>query len=252
MGVAAPSLVVEHEMLAAGARRIIGIDEVGRGALAGPVAVGVAVWDPGCADVPTGLRDSKLMSEAAREAMAPRVVDWVCASAVGTASAAEIDQYGITRCLALAALRALASLPEPEDSWRGSRLLLDGVHDWLSPALRVVAASADGLFAVEADPAGPPWPALDLVLAASPVSTRPKADRDCAAVAAASVLAKVSRDGQMRVLAEQVPAYGWASNKGYGSAEHLAAIAVHGAHVEHRRTWLRESIPHAQATATAG
>ena len=195
-------------MFAAGARLIIGMDEVGRGALAGPVAVGVcAISAPD--DFPSGLRDSKLLSAKRREALDPLVRAWG-ACAVGDASAEEIDQLGITRCLGLAGHRALVALHELGVPVADAVVLLDGKHDWLTPVLN------------------------------SPLTvvTRIKADQDCGVVAGASVVAKVWRDDLMVSLAEQHPEFGWDGNKGYGAAVHMAAIATHGATDWHRRTWL--------------
>lgn len=217
-----PTLAVELALAAAGARWVIGIDEVGRGALAGPVAVGAALWHAGLDAPPARLRDSKLLAEPVRERLAPELAGWAAGSAVGMASAAEIDALGIVACLGLAAVRALAALPEPPGGWSAAVALLDGVHDWLTPALRRADA-----------PAG-------AALAALMVRTRAKADRDCASVAAASVLAKTERDRLLRRLDAEQPGYGWASNKGYGSAAHFTAIAALGPSAEHRRSWLRQ------------
>ncbi|WP_043672572.1 ribonuclease HII [Clavibacter michiganensis] len=210
MPVADPTLEVERELLGAGAALVIGCDEVGRGALAGPVAVGMAAIGPDAGAFPLGLRDSKMLSEKRREALHPAVVDWVRHSAVGMASAAEVDALGITACLGLAGRRALVELHHAGVPLLASVVLLDGAHDWLTPHL--------------AHPV--------------PVRLRVKADRDCASVAAASVLAKVDRDRMMAAWHEDHPEYGWAGNKGYGSAAHLDAIRERGASELHRRTWL--------------
>lgn len=214
MSPAAPTLDVERGMLRA-APIVIGIDEVGRGALAGPVAVGVCAIRAAeiAVPYPAGLRDSKLLSEAKRDLLAPAAATWVWESAIGWSSAAEIDEYGIGSCLAAAAVRALGELWRVGVPISEAAILLDGAHDWLSPGL------------------------------ASPLSVtvRPKADRDCAVVAAASVIAKVARDARMRELSEgedSLAVYGWGSNKGYGSAAHRAAILAHGPSPEHRKSWL--------------
>ena len=214
MGVVDPTLDVERSILASGVRYVIGCDEVGRGALAGPVAVGVAVMDARCASFPEGLRDSKMLSEKRRERLAPLASGWCVLSAVGLASAEEVDALGITACLGLAGRRALVSLHERGARILESVILLDGSHDWLNPSLTNPVR----------------------------VQTRVKADRDCASVAAASVIAKVHRDRLMIDRHADLPHYGWAGNKGYGSAEHLAAIAEHGASDFHRRSWLRSTL----------
>ncbi|MES2092484.1 MAG: ribonuclease HII [Actinomycetota bacterium] len=210
MAAASPTLEIETQLHGAGARFVIGCDEVGRGAIAGPVAVGLCVVDGAIGGMPAGLRDSKLLSEKRREVLAPLAASWALFSAVGLATAGEVDELGIIAALGLAGKRALLSLHEAGARIRESVVLLDGSHDWLSPALQ------------------------------SPLrlTTRVKADRDCASVAAASVVAKVHRDRLMIDAHQVIPGYGWASNKGYGSADHFAAIAELGATEFHRRTWL--------------
>lgn len=210
MVVVLPHLDVEAEMFGGGARLVIGIDEVGRGAIAGPVAVGVAAVDSTCTPLPDGVRDSKLLSEKRREQLEPVVVEWAVATAVGFAEADEIDEWGIMRCLGLAGKRALASLHEQGVDVLGSTLLLDGNHDYLSSSLVTPLR----------------------------IVTRVKADRDCGSVAAASVVAKVARDRVMIARHAEHPGYGWAGNKGYGSQAHLEAIGAAGATAHHRRTWL--------------
>lgn len=211
MAVADPTLEMEAQLHSGGARLVIGCDEVGRGALAGPVAVGMAVVDVSVGPMPLGLRDSKMLSEKRREALAPLCAEWVLRSAVGLASADEVDRLGITACLGLAGKRALTALHADGVDILAATVLLDGHQDWLNPALR----------------------------SRLPVVTRIKGDRDCASVAAASVIAKVYRDHIMIDRDSDFPGYGWAGNKGYGSAQHLAAIAELGATDFHRRTWLK-------------
>jgi ribonuclease HII len=194
---------------------VIGCDEVGRGAIAGPVGVGVAVLDPDRKRIPNGLRDSKLLPEADRVALEPRVRAWSAATAVGLAGNDEIDGDGISRSLGLAGARAISGLVALGVGLSGAVVLLDGNWDWLTPGL--IAA---GL------------PLLPQVV------TRIKADRDCAAVSAASVVAKVHRDSLMIERHETHPVYGWRSNKGYASRAHYAAIDEHGPCDWHRRTWL--------------
>lgn len=214
---AAPDLRVELALADAGAGLVIGCDEVGRGAIAGPVAVGVVAVDPRDGGMPDGLRDSKLLTERRREAMVDAVAAWGVARAVGLADADEVDRLGIVAALGLAGRRALAEIALLVAD-RSPVVLLDGAHDWLAPALR-------------ADPL-PSLPRLG-------VAVRVKADRDCAAVAAASVLAKVHRDRLMIAADERTPGYGWAGNKGYGSAGHFEAIRALGATAQHRGTWLK-------------
>nr|RZI37051.1 Ribonuclease HII [Cryobacterium sp. SO1] len=211
MAVVEPTLEVELAMLAAGASCVIGCDEVGRGALAGPVAVGVAVVTADVGAFPVGLRDSKLLSEPRRELLAPLAVAWVKHSAVGLASAHEVDEVGIIAALGLAGKRALAQLHADGVDIVGGVVLLDGNDDWLNKALATPLA----------------------------VVTRIKADQDCASVSAASVIAKVHRDRLMIAADIATPGYGWTGNKGYGSAAHMSAIGELGASEHHRRSWLK-------------
>lgn len=211
MAVADPTLEIEHELLASGARFVIGCDEVGRGAIAGPVAVGMCAIDTAVGAMPEGLRDSKMLSEKRREALAPPAAAWARHWAVGLASAEEVDRLGITACLGLAGKRALISLHESGVRILESVVLLDGRHDWLNPALSTPVS----------------------------VRTRVKADRDCASVAAASVIAKVHRDHLMIESDATEPGYGWSGNKGYGSAGHFDAIERLGASSIHRLSWLK-------------
>ncbi len=219
-----PTLDVETALHADGARFVIGCDEVGRGAIAGPVAVGLCVVDRSVGDYPTGLRDSKMLSEKRREELAPRAAGWARFSAVGLASALEVDTIGITASLGLAGKRALAQLHELGALITESVILLDGSFDWLTPALTAPLR----------------------------VRTRVKADRDCASVAAASVVAKVHRDRLMIGADSQYPGYGWSGNKGYGSAGHFAAIDTLGPSELHRITWLHRSPVVGERASRAG
>jgi len=192
-------------MLRDGARLVAGMDEVGRGALAGPVSVGVVVVDLATKPCPPGLTDSKLLTATAREALVPLARSWCVAWAVGHAGPAEIDAHGIVGALRLAGRRALAQARRTVGDI--DAVLLDGKHDWLS------RPSAVDLFeAFDLDPHD------DERLVDPRVRTLVKADLQCASVAAASVLAKTERDGLMTSLARQYPAFGWDQNKGYGAA----------------------------------
>lgn len=213
-----PSLNLERELWAAGARFVIGMDEVGRGAIAGPVAVGVAILDSQDARIehpwPSNLKDSKLLSEKVRNEILSPVQEWVSGFAVGMASANEIDSKGIVTALALSAGRALDglladALLRQSIAQDGAVIILDGSHNWLG-------AKASGI----------------------PVIVRTKADRDCVSVAAASVISKVERDNLMIELAKDFPAFGFAGHKGYASEGHIQAIRSFGPSVQHRHTWL--------------
>jgi ribonuclease HII len=210
-----PTLRVERALQRDGHRVLAGMDEVGRGALAGPVSVGVVLIDEACRSAPAGVRDSKLLTPIARQRMVPRIERWALAYAVGHASPAEIDEVGIMAALRLAGLRALAAVP-----LRPDLVILDGNHDWLTAPYDV------GLLAFVDD--GPQTP---------PVTTMIKADMKCSSVAAASVLAKVERDTLMVALAADHTAYGWHDNKGYAAPEHLHALVREGPCEHHRRSW---------------
>lgn len=207
-----PTLRHERILLREGARLVIGMDEVGRGALAGPVAVGLSIVDVDTRTAPEGLKDSKLLAEAKREELQPKVARWVRHAAVGLASNERIERIGIIAALGLAARRAIDAIRDDGVDLSGAVVLLDGSHDWLSPAI-------DG---------------------ALPVTMKVKADRTCAAVAAASVLAKVHRDRLMIENDAVHPGYVWTSNKGYASAEHYAGIERVGASPLHRWSWLKQ------------
>jgi ribonuclease HII len=208
-----PTLALEGRLFRSGHTLVIGCDEVGRGAIAGPVAIGMAVLDRTRRRMPDGLRDSKLLSEPRREAMDPVLREWVLHSSVGLASAEEVDTEGIMAAMGIAASRAFIGLLDAGVDVADAVIVLDGNHDYLSPAITGAAA----------------------------VMTRVKADQDCGSVAAASVIAKVHRDRIMIREHEDAAVYAWNQNKGYASAAHYAAIDEHGPHALHRRTWLRSA-----------
>lgn len=218
---AAPSLRVERSLLRGGVTHLAACDEVGRGALSGPVTVGVVVVSAATRTAPQGVRDSKLLTPEARERLVPRIRRWAAGWAVGHASPAEIDEHGIIAALRLAGHRALAQLPVRPD-----RVLLDGNHDYLTPPV----PPETPLFDVPAPPSGG-------LTELPPVLTRVKADLTCAAVAAASILAKTARDAIMTELHEEHPEYCWAENKGYSAPAHIDALARFGPTVHHRRSW---------------
>lgn len=221
-----PNLRLERSLLRDGVTHLACADEVGRGALSGPATVGVVVITLETKTAPQGVRDSKLLSPEARESLAPKVQRWATAHHVGHASPSEIDEFGIIAALRLAGHRAIAGLPVVPDL-----VLLDGNHDYLSHPTEMT------LF-------GPPPGLLDVV---PPVTTAVKADLRCAAVAAASILAKTTRDALMIELAKEHPGYGWHENKGYASPEHIEALRLLGPSQAHRRSW---SLPGVLAAAS--
>ena len=228
-----PTLDMERDLAAGGADYIVGFDEVGRGALAGPAMVGAAVIRSadllaGRVGVPAGVADSKLLTERKREAIYDELTDWCAAWAVGSASNEEIDEWGIGYALGVAALRALDEAEralglgaDPDcQSTATIGAILDGPYDYITKAV--------GTFDAPVVPVVPH------------VVTRVKGDRHCATVATAAVIAKVTRDRLMVGIAHDHPeweAYGWVGNKGYGSAAHRAAIAELGPTPLHRVSW---------------
>jgi ribonuclease HII len=216
-----PDLSLELDLWKSGMKHVAGLDEAGRGALAGPVAVGAVVLRN---DIPAlslsdrkragqengpsrslaGVRDSKQMSPAAREEAAPRIKDLALCWGVGFASAAEIDSDGIVAATRLAALRALDQLfVFPEYLLTDFRLEL---------------------------------PELDV-----PQTALVKGDARCLSIAAASVLAKTARDALMREMDSQVPGYGLGRHKGYGTRAHILALQSRGYSPVHRKTFVVKS-----------
>lgn len=194
-----PTHRVERSLRATtGARVVAGVDEVGRGAWAGPVTVCAAVT--GLRRPPEGLTDSKLIGPGRRAELAEELAGWVTAHAVGHSSPEEIDELGMTAALRLAAVRALEALPVRPDA-----VILDGKHDYL----------------------GAPWRVRTVI----------KGDRSCVAVAAASVIAKVQRDTLMARLGEEYAAFGFDRNAGYPSPTHRTALAELGPTPHHRLSW---------------
>jgi ribonuclease HII len=193
-----PSLTQERALWDAGHDVIVGIDEVGRGAWAGPISVGAAVL-PRDRRV-YRVRDSKLLTEAERERLFDRIASWCRAWAVGHASQEECDELGMSAAQRLAARRALEGLGLHVDA-----VLVDGRWDFVGHARthRLV-----------------------------------KGDAHCLSIAAASILAKVTRDRLMRAEAEHFPAYDFDLNKGYPCPRHKSALAAFGPTSIHRRTWV--------------
>lgn len=182
-------------------RWLCGVDEAGRGPLAGPVYAAAVILDP--AHPIAGLNDSKKLSEKKREQLYDAIVDGAAAYAVAAATVEEIDTYNILQATFLAMRRAVEGLSLPPQA-----VLIDG--NLVPPGLMA--------------------PAQPVV----------KGDALSVTIAAASILAKVSRDRVMRELDEQYPAYGFAKHKGYGTLDHYAALREHGISPVHRRTFLRK------------
>lgn len=202
---------MEIELVANGATSVIGCDEVGRGPLAGPVVVGLAVWYPNMVTWPEGLYDSKAITEKRRGGISEAVRECFVDHALGEATATEVDEWGINHALGVAVVRGLLALASQGVTIGSSVLLLDGTVDYVTRHL--------------------PHPLR--------VVTRAKADRDCVSVAAASVIAKVHRDRYMVELATRYPDYGFERHKGYGSTAHRDALVRQGLTPEHRASWIR-------------
>jgi ribonuclease HII len=208
-------LVHEREWLDRG-EVVVGIDEVGRGALAGPMVLGAVVLTSSFAP-PEFLNDSKLLTPLQREALVGPIQAWAAAWSLGSVSAEEIDAWGLRLALAVAATRALDAL-----TVRPSVALIDG-------SFNLLRAPQDIRFGV------PRAPALTYVDMRA--TTLVKGDQRCASIAAASVLAKVHRDRLMVELDGDFNDYGWSSNKGYGAKVHMEAIRRLGQTVHHRHSW---------------
>lgn len=198
----APGMHLEKELWANGIQFIGGVDEAGRGALAGPVMAGVVILpnDSRLGLTLSGVRDSKQMTPRQRGVWALKIKETALAWAVGAASANEIDSIGIlpaTRLAVTRALQALALMP--------GFLLMDYIH----------------------------WPGLQ-----HPHRMMPKGERHSLSIACASVLAKTERDSALEGLDGQYPGYGLARHKGYGTEFHRAAIQTLGHSPIHRRTFV--------------
>ena len=193
----APGLVAESELWNAGHRVVAGLDEVGRGAWAGPLTVGVVV--PDRIRRITGVRDSKMLTESEREALFGRITAWAEAWSVGHASNDECDDLGMSDAQRLAARRALEGLGITVD-----RVLLDGRWDFVGGGR---------------------------------ARTIVRGDSTSLSIAAASVVAKVTRDRILRDADRLHPGFGFAESKGYPSPIHRAALAQRGATTYHRRSW---------------
>jgi ribonuclease HII len=214
-----PGLGEERRLRKEGFEWVGGVDEVGRGAWAGPLTIGVAVVRPRVQlrSMPTWLRDSKQLSEARREGIFEAVGAWCQTWAVGHSTAAECDEMGMTEAWRVAAHRALSQLDLVP-----AALIVDGPTNLLR---RTNLDRQPSLFTAEEDAfEGLVRPIVD-------------ADAHCASVAAASVLAKVVRDRMMREESEHFPAYAFERNKGYPSLVHKTALRGYGPSAIHRRSW---------------
>jgi ribonuclease HII len=183
---------------------LVGVDEAGRGPLAGPVVAAAVVFPPDCRAV-RGLRDSKILPARVRRALAARIRERALGFAVGAASSHEIDRLNIRIASALAMRRAIrALLCRPSLAGRLHRILIDGLP------LPEVGYPHDALV---------------------------DGDALCQSIAAAAILAKTVRDRLMERLAQRHPGYGWHTNMGYGTEEHQEGLQALGPTCHHRRTF---------------
>ena len=198
----------ERRLFESGAKTIVGIDEVGKGSWAGPLVIGIAMLNREMvfSDEPAvalgGVRDSKQLSEPQREEIFDQVAARCLRWSIGTASALECDQLGMVEAQRLATARGFAALAIASVDVA----IVDGRWDFVSPHARKVLVEV-------------------------------KADADCVSVAAASVLAKVSRDRMMRSLAGDYPQWHFDTNKGYPCPKHRAALQGYGPSAIHRTSW---------------
>ena len=208
-----PNATRERALFDRGVKTIVGIDEVGKGSWAGPLVIGIAMLSREMvfADEPAvvlgGVRDSKQLSEMQREEMFERVAAECLSWSIGAASALECDQLGMVEAQRLATARGFAALAGASvDATIVDAAIVDGRWDFVSPHAREVMLEV-------------------------------KADADCVSVAAASVLAKVSRDRMMRALATDYPQWHFDTNKGYPCPKHRAALQGYGPSAIHRTSW---------------
>ena len=199
-----PTLRLERQRWAQGYETVVGLDEVGRGAWAGPLTVGVVV--PSAGRAPVGILDSKMLSHKARVELDGAIRKWARACAIGHASPQECDRLGMSAAQRLAAERALLGLPF---SWDWA--LLDGRWNFLDPKKS---------------------------------ETIIKGDQTCTSIAAASIIAKVARDALMVAADESFPMYRFWGNKGYPCEKHQMGLRGYGPSSIHRRSWVfMEKLP---------
>lgn len=213
-----PDRSFEDSLFAKGYTWILGVDEVGRGCIASSVGIGVTAMQTDIEAWPAGLRDSKLVPEKKRQGLSDEVEVWLSYYCVAFSTADEIEEIGINPAQAKAGKEAIGNVVAQIESEENiildktnTILILDGSSNWLSKS-------------------NIPF---NIIM-------KTKADRDCVIVAAASILAKVSRDNKMVALDAQYPGYGFAGHKGYGSSAHYDSIRSLGMIKGiHRESWIK-------------
>ena len=199
-----PSLRLERSLLRAGHLMVGGIDEVGRGPLAGPIYVGLVVVTADTTTAPRGVRDSKLTKSGERAQLAHLVKNWAWTT-TASVDAQFIDRFGLTQ-----ALRECVNIAygiAKQEGMAPSAIILDGTYNFCDPDLPIS------------------------------VVMKRKADQSASSVAAASVIAKVKRDEFMQQRSIDFPGYGWDRNSGYGTREHIDAIKRLGLTKLHRTSF---------------
>ena len=192
-----PHFIYESRLLKTLAGPVCGVDEAGRGPLAGPVVAAAVILDR--KRIPKGLNDSKQLDEETREELFPRIMELAIAVGVGEASVGEIDLVNIRQATHLAMARAVRAL-----------------------AVAAEFALVDGN-----DPPALPCKCDTLI----------GGDGRSVSIAAASIIAKVTRDRLMMRLHDEHPGYNWRSNKGYGTPDHYSGLKLHGVTIHHRRSF---------------
>lgn len=200
------TLEYERALLVSECTRIIAIDEVGRGALAGPVTVGAVLIGSHVADPPEGIDDSKKLTAKRRQEFCKHISSWVDGLNIAHVDAARIDEVGIMVALGEGASAAIDGIGTTNDDT--TVVLLDGKFDFLTPVR----------------------PGFDVRMVVG-------GDGRCASIAAASIVAKEERDARMRDLHRLHPSYGWERNVGYGTSDHRDAIKRFGVSAQHRVSW---------------
>ena len=217
----APGLRRERALWESGEAVVAGVDEVGRGSWAGPLTVAAVVADPDRRIYK--VRDSKMLTAPERDVLHDRILGWARAVSVGHATVAECAELGMADAQRLAARRAIDGLGLPVD-----HVLVDGKWDFVAPRCE---SSDDSSDAADGDRGDSPDDGPG-------VTTIVRGDESSLSIAAASVMAKVTRDRLMVEAAERYPAYWFAANKGYPCPRHKAALAAWGPCAIHRRRWV--------------